>query len=85
MAYADLVASAAHLLCGEADEGLPAVILRGLDLDAPHGSAADLHRAAEHDLVSLSRTMNATELLEFMRSRRSLRRYRDEPVPRRMD
>lgn len=26
--------------------------------------------------------MNAAELLEFMRSRRSLRRYRDEPVPR---
>ena len=25
--------------------------------------------------------MNATELLEFMRARRSLRRYRDEPVP----
>ncbi|MCY3799391.1 MAG: nitroreductase family protein [Chloroflexi bacterium] len=25
--------------------------------------------------------MNATELLQFMRARRSLRRYRDEPVP----
>ena len=50
VAYADLVASAAHLLCGEADEGLPAVILRGLDLSAPHGRAADLNRAAEHDL-----------------------------------
>lgn len=50
VAYADLVASAAHLLCGEADEGLPAVLLRGLDLVAPHGRAADLNRAAEHDL-----------------------------------
>ncbi len=50
VAYADLVASAAHLLCGEADEGLPAVLLRGLDLEAPHGRAADLNRAAEHDL-----------------------------------
>lgn len=50
VAYADLVASAAHLLCGEADEGLPAVLLRGLDLGAPHGRAADLNRAAEHDL-----------------------------------
>lgn len=50
VAYADLVASAAHLLGGEADEGLPAVILRGLDLSAPHGRAADLNRAAEHDL-----------------------------------
>lgn len=50
VAFADLVASAAHLLCGEADEGLPAVILRGLDLSAPPGCAADLNRAAEHDL-----------------------------------
>lgn len=50
VAFADLVASAAHLLCGEADEGLPAVVLRGLDLGAPHGQAADLNRAAEHDL-----------------------------------
>ena len=50
VAFADLVASAAHLLCGEADEGLPAVLLRGLDLSAPHGCAADLNRAAEHDL-----------------------------------
>ena len=50
VAYADLIASAAHLLCGEADEGLPAVLLRGLDLSAPHGQAADLNRAAEHDL-----------------------------------
>ena len=52
VAYADLVASAAHLLCGEADEGLPAVLLRGLELGAPHGCAADLNRAAEHDLYS---------------------------------
>lgn len=50
VAYADLVASAAHLLCGEADEGLPAVLLRGLDLGGPQGRAADLNRAAEHDL-----------------------------------
>ena len=50
VAFADLIASAAHLLCGEADEGLPAVILRGLDLGPPHGCAADLNRAAEHDL-----------------------------------
>ncbi|MCY3779762.1 MAG: coenzyme F420-0:L-glutamate ligase [Chloroflexi bacterium] len=50
VAYADLIASAAHLLCGEADEGLPAVLLRGLDLSAPHGRAVDLNRAAEHDL-----------------------------------
>lgn len=50
LAYADLVASAAHLLSGEADEGLPAVVIRGLDLSARHGRAADMIRLAEHDL-----------------------------------
>lgn len=50
VAYADLVASAAHLLCGEADEGLPVVLIRGLDLESEHGRAADMIRAAEHDL-----------------------------------
>ena len=50
VAYADLVASAAHLLCGEADEGLPAVLIRGLDLQSAHGRATDMIRAAEHDL-----------------------------------
>ena len=50
VAYADLVASAAHLLCGEADEGLPAVLLRGLDVGGEPGCAADLIRAPEQDL-----------------------------------
>ena len=50
VAYADLVASAAHLLCGEADQGLPAVLIRGLDLQSAHGRARDMIRAAEHDL-----------------------------------
>jgi len=50
VAYADLVASAAHLLCGEADQGLPVVLIRGLDLRSAHGRAADMIRAAEHDL-----------------------------------
>ncbi len=50
VAYADLVASAAHLLGGEADEGLPVVLIRGLDLRSAHGQASDMIRAAEHDL-----------------------------------
>ncbi len=50
VAFADLVASAAHLLCGEADEGLPAVVLRGLDVSGAAGKATDLIRAPEHDL-----------------------------------
>lgn len=50
VAYADLVASAAHLLCGEADQGLPVVLVRGLDSRSAHGRATDMIRAAEHDL-----------------------------------
>ena len=48
--YADLVASAAHLLCGEAGEGLPVIHIRGLNYPAGEGRAADLNRAPEHDL-----------------------------------
>ena len=50
LAYADLIASAAHLLTGEADEGLPAVLVRGLDLGQRRGRAADMIRAPEYDL-----------------------------------
>ena len=49
-AYADLVASAAHLLCGEADEGYPAILIRGIDSSPPHGVARDLNRLPENDL-----------------------------------
>jgi coenzyme F420-0:L-glutamate ligase/coenzyme F420-1:gamma-L-glutamate ligase len=48
--YADLVASAAHLLCGEAAEGYPVVILRGLDFPRGAGRASDLNRPPEKDL-----------------------------------
>lgn len=48
--YADMVASAAHLLCGEADEGYPVIVLRGLDYPARDGKASDLHRPPEQDL-----------------------------------
>jgi coenzyme F420-0:L-glutamate ligase / coenzyme F420-1:gamma-L-glutamate ligase len=48
--YADLAASAAHLLTGEADEGRPIVLLRGLSYPAIDGSAAELNRLPEHDL-----------------------------------
>ena len=49
-AYADLVASAAHLLCGEADEGYPVILLRGVDISPPHGKASDMNRLPENDL-----------------------------------
>jgi coenzyme F420-0:L-glutamate ligase/coenzyme F420-1:gamma-L-glutamate ligase len=47
---ADEIAAAASLLMGQADEGTPAVLVRGLDLPATGGSAGDLIRARELDL-----------------------------------
>ncbi len=48
--YADMVASTANLLTGEADEGRPIVLLRGLNYPAQNGRAIDLYRSPEHDL-----------------------------------
>lgn len=48
--YGDLVASAAHLLSGEGDEGRPVMHLRGLQFPAGEGHANDLYRPAEQDL-----------------------------------
>ncbi|MEO8628116.1 MAG: coenzyme F420-0:L-glutamate ligase [Betaproteobacteria bacterium] len=47
---ADELAAAASLLMGQADEGLPVVIVRGLQIEGHDGSAADLIRARELDL-----------------------------------
>jgi coenzyme F420-0:L-glutamate ligase / coenzyme F420-1:gamma-L-glutamate ligase len=48
--YADMVASAAHLLCGEGAEGRPVIVLRGLDFPAGDGRATELNRPLERDL-----------------------------------
>jgi len=48
--YADLVASAAHLLSGEGDEGRPVMLLRGLAFPRQEGHAAELNRSPEQDL-----------------------------------
>jgi coenzyme F420-0:L-glutamate ligase/coenzyme F420-1:gamma-L-glutamate ligase len=48
--YADLVASAANLLTGEADEGRPVVHLRGLQFPAIDGHASEMNRPPEQDL-----------------------------------
>lgn len=48
--YADLVASAAHLLCGEAGEGRPVILIRGLAFPKGEGRASDLNRPPEMDL-----------------------------------
>ena len=49
-AYADLVASAAQLVSGEAAEGAPVALVRGLRFPPGEGRASDLYRAPEHDL-----------------------------------
>lgn len=48
--YADLIASAAHLVCGEGAEGLPVVLVRGLLYHEGQGRAHDLVRSPDHDL-----------------------------------
>ncbi len=48
--YADLIASAAHLLSGEGDEGRPVMHLRGLQFPPAEGRASDLNRSPEQDL-----------------------------------
>lgn len=50
IAIADEAASAASLLMGQGNEGLPIVVIRGLDWVAGSGTAADLVRPAEFDL-----------------------------------
>lgn len=48
--FADEIAAAASLVMGQAGEGLPIVLLRGLSWSAPEQPAAALVRPAEHDL-----------------------------------
>jgi coenzyme F420-0:L-glutamate ligase/coenzyme F420-1:gamma-L-glutamate ligase len=48
--FADEIAAAAELLMGQANEGVPMVLVRGLSWSAPAAPAADLVRPAEHDL-----------------------------------
>ncbi|MEC7487952.1 MAG: coenzyme F420-0:L-glutamate ligase [Pseudomonadota bacterium] len=50
IAIADEVAAAASLLMGQGNEGLPVVIVRGLDWANGSGCAADLVRPLEQDL-----------------------------------
>lgn len=50
VAVADSIASAAGLVSGEADEGRPVVLARGLNLLAVDGQAAALNRPPELDL-----------------------------------
>ena len=48
--FADELASATSLLMGQANEGIPAVLVRGLKWDEPDLNAKSLQRAKEDDL-----------------------------------
>jgi coenzyme F420-0:L-glutamate ligase/coenzyme F420-1:gamma-L-glutamate ligase len=48
--FADEIAAAASLLQGQADEGRPVVVVRGLTWTAPNAPVADLVRPPEEDL-----------------------------------
>jgi len=50
IAVADELASVAELLMGEADEGIPVVIIRGYPYQKEEGSALELIRPVEEDL-----------------------------------
>ena len=48
--FADEVAAAASLLMGQADEALPAILIRGLRWSAPELAAASIIRPPNEDL-----------------------------------
>ena len=50
VAFADLIASAAGLAMGEGAEGVPGVLVRGLDWTAPETAASALLRPLAEDL-----------------------------------
>jgi coenzyme F420-0:L-glutamate ligase/coenzyme F420-1:gamma-L-glutamate ligase len=74
---ADEIASAASLLMGQAAEGCPVVLVRGLDRLPDGGGAADLVRPKEKDLF---RTVPPSALVDLMHRRWSVRRYTKDAV-----
>lgn len=74
VALADEIAAAASLLMGQAGEGKPVVLARGVPMQRRDGSAAELVRAKRLDLFRAP----TGEML--LRGRRSVRRYRAQPV-----
>jgi coenzyme F420-0:L-glutamate ligase/coenzyme F420-1:gamma-L-glutamate ligase len=48
--FADEIAAAASLMMGQADEGCPVILVRGLSWSTPDGRASDLLRTPEEDL-----------------------------------
>jgi len=75
--FADEIASAASLLMGQADEGRPIVLARGILNAIGGGCAADLVRSKELDLF---RSVPRAAILQAITERRSIRRYTCAPV-----
>jgi coenzyme F420-0:L-glutamate ligase/coenzyme F420-1:gamma-L-glutamate ligase len=75
---ADELASAASLLMGQASEGQPIVLARGLAHARGDGRGADLVRPKQIDLF---RAPPRPDIGEMLRRRRSVRRYRSAPIP----
>jgi coenzyme F420-0:L-glutamate ligase/coenzyme F420-1:gamma-L-glutamate ligase len=74
---ADEIASAASLLMGQANEGRPVILARGLSHMKGNGCAADLVRPKAIDLF---RAPAEPDLMNLLGARRSIRRYRDKEV-----
>ncbi|HWP26312.1 MAG TPA: coenzyme F420-0:L-glutamate ligase [Xanthobacteraceae bacterium] len=79
---ADEIAAAASMLMGQAREGRPVVLIRGLFFRRAEGSARELIRPKEQDLfLSPTAATNDASVRQVIRSRRSIRHYRPQPVP----
>ena len=77
VALADEIASAASLLMGQAAEGRPIILARGIKSCGQRGTAAALVRAKAFDVFRDSPTDQAYALIA---RRRSIRRYTTDPV-----
>jgi coenzyme F420-0:L-glutamate ligase/coenzyme F420-1:gamma-L-glutamate ligase len=84
---ADEIASAASLFMGQAGEGRPIVLARGLPVPRGDGTAAELVRAKELDLFRIQPAASPPPspfeqvASRLLRDRRSVRRYSPQPVP----
>jgi coenzyme F420-0:L-glutamate ligase/coenzyme F420-1:gamma-L-glutamate ligase len=80
VALADEIAAAASLLMGQAGEGRPIVLARGVPMSHRNGSAAELVRERKIDLFRVSPISRSEAAQELLLRRRSIRRYTSEPV-----
>ena len=80
VALADEIAAAASLLMGQAGEGRPIVLARGIPMSDRNGSAAELVREKKIDLFRAPPIPRADAAQELLLRRRSIRRYTSEPI-----